>query len=249
MSRVSIILPTFNRGWVVERAIKSVLDQTFDDFELIIVNDGSVDDTSERLTKITDPRVKLIDLKENSGLSHARNIGLKSAKGDLIAYLDSDNLWYNNYLQISVDAFKDDIVMVYSGQNLLLVGGQRNDLKTLGYKTRNEKYNPEKLVSEGNFIDVNCVVHKKDLLDDVGYFDESLKILEDWDMFAQVAIKYPFKIKHIDQVLSEYYFIMPETDASLTNQKWQKWVEEFFAIDQKEGDELAIKNKIKKLLT
>lgn len=240
-------MPTHNRSWIVGRAIKSVLDQSFKDFELIIVNDGSTDDTDLVLKEFTDNRIVVIKSETNSGLSHARNIGLKNAKGELVAYLDSDNLWYPQFLEVMCEAFDEKTVMVYSGQNLLLVGGTRNNPKVLGRKTRNEIYNPSKLLS-GNYIDVNCVVHKRDILEDLGYFDENLKVLEDWDLFAQIAIRYPFRIKHVDQVLGEYYFYLPETETTLSNQKWEEWIEKQFGVEKIEGDKLKVKNKIQKLL-
>lgn len=248
MPKVSIIMPTYNRSWLVGRAIKSVLDQSFKDFELIVINDGSTDDTDQVLKNFSDDRIVVIKSETNDGLSHARNLGLHGATGELVAYLDSDNLWYPNYLEVMCESFEKDIVMTYSGQNLLLVGGTKDSPKVLGRKTRNEDYNPAKMIS-GNYIDVNCVVHKRSLLEEVGYFDESLKVLEDWDLFVQIVIKFPFKVQHIDQILSEYYFYLPETESTLTNQKWHEWVENLFEVDKKEGDELKIKNKIQSLLS
>lgn len=247
MPKVSIILPTYNRSWIIARAVKSVLDQTFEDFELVIIDDGSTDDTDEVLKKFSDSRIKLIKTEVNGGVCRARNLGLKNAKGELVAYLDSDNLWYKNYLEVMVDAFKKNIVLVYSGQNLILIGGAKDSPKVLGRKTRNEKYNLTKL-TYGNYIDISCVLHKKAVLAEVGYFDENLKVLEDWDLFARIAIKYPFGVVHMDQVLGEYYYYLPVTGATQTNKNWQKWVERHFGIDKKQGDELKVVNKISKLI-
>ena len=99
MPKVSIIMPTFNRSWIIGRAIKSVLEQSFKDFELIIINDGSTDDTEIALKQFTDERISIIKLEVNGGLSHARNSGLKKATGELVAYLDSDNVWYKDFLK------------------------------------------------------------------------------------------------------------------------------------------------------
>jgi glycosyltransferase involved in cell wall biosynthesis len=247
MSKVSIIMPTYNRAWILGRAVESVLTQTFKDFELIIVNDGSADDTQKVLKDFSDARITVINLETNGGLSHARNTGLKKATGEFIAYLDSDNLWYPEYLEATMEAFDDKTIMVYSGQNLLLVGGTKEHPEIIGRKTRNEKYNPVKL-TQGNYIDVNCVVHRRSLIKEVGLFDEDLKVLEDWDLFVQIAIKYPFGIKHLDQVLSEYYFYLPETETTLSNQKWQDWILEEFHMEKAEGDKLAVNSKIKNLL-
>ena len=165
----------------------------------------------------------------------------------MVAYLDSDNVWYKDFLKVSVESFDDQTKMVYSGQNMFLVGGTKEEPIFLARKTRNLEYNLTKL-TKGNYIDVNCVMHKKTILEEVGYFDETLKVLEDWDLFVQTAIKYPFGIKHIDQVLGEYFYYMPETAETLSNKQWQKHIEEYFGVDKAEGDDLKIKNKIQSLL-
>lgn len=249
MTKVSIIMPTFNRGWIISKAIDSVLRQSFQDFELIIVDDNSIDDTSDVVKRYTDKRIKYIKSDINVGVSGARNIGLKQSDDEIIAYLDSDNLWYEKYLEVMINSLESKVgmIMVYSGQNLLLIGGDKNNTKVLGMRTRNEKYDPYKM-TEGNYIDINCVIHKRNIFDNLGYFDETLKNLEDWDLFVRIVIKYPFKVKHVDQVLGEYYFYLPEVDSTQTNQQWLSWIKRFFAIDTPEGDELKVKNKINKLL-
>jgi len=247
MPKVSVIMPTFNRAWIIERAIKSVLEQSYKDFELIIINDGSTDNTGSVLEKFDDGRISIVKLETNGGLSHARNIGLKMATGEFVAYLDSDNIWYKDFLKVSIESFDDQTKMVYSGQNMFLVGGTKEEPIVLARKTRNLDYNLAKLTRE-NYIDVNCVVHRRIILEEVGYFDETLKVLEDWDLFVQTAIKYPFGIKHIDQVLGEYYYFMPETAETLSNKQWQKSIEEYFGVDKAEGDDLKIKTKIQNLL-
>lgn len=248
MPKISIIMPTYNRSWIIGRAIKSVLAQTFTDFELIISNDGSTDDSDIVLQEYTDSRIRVIKQEANHGLAAARNYGLETAKGELIAYLDTDNIWYPNFLEATLEAFDDSsTVMAYSGQNLLLVGGSRASQKILGRMTRNVTYNPAELI-KGNYIDVNCVVHKKELLEKLGYFDESLKVLEDWDLFARIAIAYPFQVRRVDQVLSEYYFYLPETEKTLSNQQWHTGIMEEFGLNQAEGDDLKVRTKLAELL-
>lgn len=240
-------MPTYNRAWSIGRAVDSVLHQTFEDFELIVVDDNSTDDTQVLLKKYSDKRIKTIKSDTNLGASGTRNIGLKQSTGELVAYLDSDNLWYPSYLEVMCDSINGDVVMAYSGQNLILIGGDKNNQNILGRRTRNEKYDPFKM-TKANYIDINCVVHKKSLLDKLGYFDESVKRLEDWDLLARIVINYPFQVKHVDQVLGEYYFSLPEVDDTQTNQQWLSWIQRHFEIDTPEGDELKVKNKIADLL-
>src|SRR5260221_13463342 len=120
MPKVTIIMPTFNRAWIIERAIRSVLAQTFNDFELLVVDDGSTDDTQEKLQKIQaqDPRIKIIKLETNQGAPAARNAAIAQAQGEIIAYLDSDNVWYPTNLEVMLEELTPTYMIVYSGQNI-----------------------------------------------------------------------------------------------------------------------------------
>lgn len=241
-------MPTFNRSWIVDRAINSVLNQTFKDFELIIVDDGSTDDSVSKIKTIKDERIIIHSLNENKGQSAARNEGLRIAKGELIAYLDSDNLWFPNYLEVMLEEFTSYYVLVYSSQNVFLCSGTKENLKIIGRQVRDYPYNPDAM-TRGNFIDINCTVHRKDILEEVGMFDENLKSLEDWDLFARIAIKYPFKIKHVSQVLGEYYFFLKETEATIENEiMGDEWLLQHFKLNNPEGDEKIIIDKIDKII-
>lgn len=100
---VSVVIPTFNRGWILQAAVDSVLAQTFRDFELIVVDDGSTDDTAEILMSYG-PALRVVR-QGNAGVSAARNAGIRSAKGALIAFLDSDDRWLPDKLGCQVDFF------------------------------------------------------------------------------------------------------------------------------------------------
>ncbi|MBW4550833.1 MAG: glycosyltransferase [Aphanocapsa sp. GSE-SYN-MK-11-07L] len=100
---VSVILPTFNRAHLLPRTIKSVFSQTLSNFELIIVNDGSTDNTLAVLAQISDPRIVLIDLPRNFGATYARNAGIAAARAELVAFLDSDDEWLPATLELQVD--------------------------------------------------------------------------------------------------------------------------------------------------
>ena len=100
--KVSVIIPTFNRGNILLNSIKSVLNQTYKNLEVIVVDDGSIDNTKEEINKIEDERVKYIKLVNNSGGSNARNIGIKSASGKYISFQDSDDIYYPNKLETQI---------------------------------------------------------------------------------------------------------------------------------------------------
>lgn len=116
--RVSIIMPTYNSERWVERAILSVLAQSYKNYELVIVDDGSTDNTYKLISKYTeDPRIKIFRLNVNSGVSNARNIGIELCKGDIVTFLDSDDEFLPNALETIVQKFKslpDDVGIIYA---------------------------------------------------------------------------------------------------------------------------------------
>src|SRR3989344_3835761 len=198
MTEVSVIIPTYNRRLVIGRAIKSVLNQTYSDYELIIVDDGSSDGTRELIQEYAekDKRIKYI-YQENGGASSARNFGIKQSLGEYLAFLDSDNEWLSDFLETMVSVLKNrkSLLMAYCSENLFLTSEDRDiNGKIIARRVRAEEYNPAKLLKT-NYIDINCVILKRELYDNLGGFDENLTSLEDWDYFARVAIAYPFSIR------------------------------------------------------
>ena len=196
---VSIIMPVYNREDIVETAINSILKQSYTNFELIIVDDGSVDNTINIIKNISDKRVKLIECEKNQGSSAARNIGLKHAIGKYICYLDSDNEWEYNYIDVVVGAFLElpDADAIYSGQ--LLYNNIGDELLAVRFGSLNESF-----LMNGNYIDLNCFAHKIEVYEEIGGFDESLKRLVDWDFILRTN-NY-FNLYSIPVLKSKYYF-------------------------------------------
>lgn len=194
---VSVIMPVYNRKQIVEGAIKSVLNQTYPNFELIIVDDGSDDGTIEILEKIKDNRVTLIFNEENKGVSASRNIALKKSKGKYIAYLDSDNTWDENYISGMIGGFLEigDADAIYSGQ---LIFRESNHPFALRFVSFNKS-----LIRNRNYVDLNCFIHERSLYEKLGGFDEALKRCVDWDMIERFAIE--SKIYSVPIVFSNYY--------------------------------------------
>jgi glycosyltransferase involved in cell wall biosynthesis len=210
MPKVSIIMPTFNRAWIINRAVESILNQKFKDFELLIVDDGSTDNTLEILKTYTDPRIKIYSTK-HGGQSKARNFALKKAQGQFIAFLDSDNLWYKNFLAVMIRSLGNH-VFAYSGQKLYNLHKD----KILGTRIRNHKLDLEKL-RKTNYIDTGCVLIKRSVIEKIGGFNPRLKNLEDWDLWKKIARKYPKKIKHVNRVLGEYFYFTRASAKTVTN--------------------------------
>ena len=112
---ISVIIPTYNRRDKVTYAVKSVLDQTYSNIEVIIIDDASTDNTEAEIKKIKDDRIRYIYLEKNHGAAGARNVGIKEANGTYIAFQDSDDIWEKEKLQIQIDkmAGNDNVGLVY----------------------------------------------------------------------------------------------------------------------------------------
>jgi len=199
--KVSIIIPTYNRADVLPMAIDSILAQTYKNYEVIIVDDGSTDNTKDILKHyLKKPNVHYI-YQDNKKQAAARNTGIRCSKGEYIAFLDSDDLWYPEKLGLQVRILdkNNDAGMVYSNQMLI-----DNSLNNKGVK-----YSP-KILKSGNifkelllrkfYCSLPTVLIRKSVLDDVGLLDEGLRnALEDWELTLRVTRKY--KVACIDKPL------------------------------------------------
>ena len=177
---VSIVMPTWNRKFIITRAIDSVLSQSYKNFELIISDDGSTDGTGDYIKGKygSEPRISYI-YNNHRGVTYARNSALKIAGGQLIAYLDSDNQWGANYLLVMVNAMEDahGISSAYCG--LRIINTIRN-----GRFTRLVDYDRKSLL-QGNYIDINVFMHKKSLINQYGGFVHDAAPLEDWELILR----------------------------------------------------------------
>lgn len=178
---VTVVMPTYNRAAVITRAVDSVLAQTHEDWELIIIDDGSTDDTAEIIDGYEDNRIRFIPLERNGGVSAARNAGLAQARYDLIAYLDSDNYWEADYLRVVAAAYQDqtDRSCAYTAQTIILESPDGGPPTLTGVR-----FAPfhRALLENRNYVDLNCFSHRKTLLDNLGGFDTSLPRLVDWEL-------------------------------------------------------------------
>lgn len=172
---VSVILPTRNRAHVIAAAVTSVQAQRYPHWELIIIDDGSTDATAESLAPfLRDKRIRVVR-QPPLGAAAARNHGLKLARGSVIAYLDSDNVWYPAFLAAAVAAFRNPDVEVAYGA--LISKSHGLDGTRILYKPFDRT-----ALLDNNFIDINTLVHRRELVDRYGGFDERLDRLMDWDL-------------------------------------------------------------------
>ncbi len=201
---VSIVLPTYNRAAEIKRSIQSILEQTYRRFELIIVDDGSMDDTEQVVQGFRDKRIKYFRMSENGGQSKARNFGMKKARYDYIAFQDSDDMWHPDKLELQMQAFfsaPQEVGFVYCKF--------RYDIEEVGQIILPEEKVPierkngmiyEQLLWE-NLVGMPALIIKKECLEKVGYLDETLKALEDYDFALRLAQYY--QAVFIDQILLE----------------------------------------------
>ena len=184
---VSVILTTYNRCGFLQKAVESVLAQTYPAFELIVVDDGSTDGTRQILSAYAG-RLKLI-CQSNRGVSAARNTGIRAADGQLIAFLDSDDYWMPQKLEHQVRYFNDHPRTLLCQTEELWI---RNGIR-VNPKKRHQKQ--AGLIFEKSLylclISPSAVMLRPSLLDEVGLFDESLTACEDYDLWLRVTWKYP----------------------------------------------------------
>ncbi len=193
MPMISVIIPTFNYAEFIPDAIESVLSQTFEDLEIIVVDDGSTDNTKDVLNKYSD-KIKYY-YQDNKGPASARNLGIKNASGSYICFLDSDDIFIPNKLQVQIDTFNSisnqNTALLYS--NFTSVNKKLN-LSIQHYQCPRFKSHKHALgyLIKHNFINTSTVMIKKDCLYNVGLFDEELKYLEDYDLWLKLGYKYEF---------------------------------------------------------
>ncbi|MBE9168996.1 glycosyltransferase family 2 protein [Pleurocapsales cyanobacterium LEGE 06147] len=195
MPKVSAIIPAYNALRYLPKTIDSILNQTFDDFEVIVINDGSTDETEKWVAQIADARVKLI-CQKNQGLAAARNTGIKHAKGKYLAFLDADDLWEPTKLEKQVQVLEQnpEVGLVYTWVAYIDEKGESTGRVV---QTQAEGYVWKKLV-ERNLVECGSVAMvRSSCLVTVGLFDENLSsfnVGEDWDMWLRIAAQYPFKV-------------------------------------------------------
>jgi len=183
---VSVIIPTLNRGWVLREAIESVLAQEYANVELIVVNDGSTDDTKDILAGYEG--ITVLE-QPNRGVSAARNSGVARSRGLLIAFLDSDDIWLPEKLSAQVDFFrKNPEALICQTQEIWLRNGRRvNSGKR--HQKQSGMFFERSL--ELCLVSPSAVMMKKVFFEEMGRFDESLPACEDYDLWLRVNVHHP----------------------------------------------------------
>jgi len=204
--RVTVVIPTYNRGPMVREAIESVLGQTYPSFELIVVDDGSTDDTMAQLGKYRS-RLRLFS-QARKGVSAARNVGAGQARGSLLAFLDSDDLWRPTKLAFQTDFMElHPEIAVCQTEEVWIRNGVRVNPRAIHRKPDGDIFLPSLDLC---LVSPSAVMMRRDLFMALGGFDEALPVCEDYDLWLRIAIDHqvalipePLVIKrggHADQL-------------------------------------------------
>ncbi len=185
--RVAVILPTHNRAWCLAEAVESVLAQRFGDFELIVVDDGSTDETPALLSRYGE-RVRTIR-QEHRGVSAARNRGIAASRSPLVAFLDSDDLWLPEKLSRQVAFFEEHAeAVVCQTEEIWVRNGRRVNPRLRHRKPSGWIFEPS---LELCLVSPSAVMARRELFADVGLFDETLPACEDYDLWLRVSLRHP----------------------------------------------------------
>ena len=201
--QVSVVIPTYNRAAFIAEAVRSVREQRFQDFEILVVDDGSTDETAQIVQAVGDPRVRYL-YQNNRGVAAALNTGWRAARGEFVARLDSDDRWLPTLLQELVAALDADPTLGVAYARAQGMDADGNLLpQLLGARERFAGETLKSLVY-GDFICPMAVVIRRAALEAVSGYDESLIANEDWDVWIRIAQTYG--IGYVPRVLAHYRF-------------------------------------------
>lgn len=200
MKKVSVIIPAYNKADLTVETVESVLSQTYKNIEVIVIDDGSTDNTRERLLPFTD-KIKYV-YKENGGACSARNVGVKLSAGEYIGFIDCDDLYLPEKVRKSVDYLEKnhDCGFVHTAAYFINKNGEVVS-KYSHPQSRQRRRVYERLLNR-NFICNSTVIIRRECLDKVGMFDESVFTPADWDMWLRLAREYC--LGYIDEPLTKY---------------------------------------------
>ncbi len=199
LPKVSVVLTAYNSMPFLSEALTGVLTQTFKDFEVIIVDDGSTDQTPQWVSQQEDSRIKFI-LQSNQGVSAARNAGITNSQGDYIAFLDGDDIWEPTKLEKQVNILDKNptVGLVHSWMAVMTENGELTG-RLLISKSKGDVW---RKIIEKNMVTPSSTMVRRSCIDKVGLFDQDLTVSEDWDLWIRLAEHYDFEV--IEEPLVRY---------------------------------------------
>lgn len=242
---VSFIMPTYNRDYIIEKAIDSILAQSVNDWELIIVDDGSVDNTKDMVNAINDNRIRYY-YQKNKGAAAARNTGLSHARGKWVAYLDSDNELFSNYLETMLGWLGKNPEIVFSvprahrtmelyedGKLVKLIDDSNDTPPSLALKD---------IFMKKLNLDTNGFIHLHRLYDEGVRWAEGLPAMEDWDLAMTIGERYPDGFLYVPVVLYNYHQRFGG-DGIVSNSEYSTWADVFEKIYQRHKDDKMLEGQ------
>jgi glycosyltransferase involved in cell wall biosynthesis len=206
---VSIITPTFNRADFINKAVNSVLAQTYNNFEFLIVDDGSTDNTRELLQPaLADTRLRYFH-QENQGQSIARNLALSKARGDFICFLDSDNYWPGKKLSTQIDLFRQhpEYDVIYG--DIIVV--DENDKEITRRNMRRYSGQIAKYMVRDNCVSMNTAMARRKCFEELGGMSGKRRVADDYELWLKFSAKYRFL--YVPEFLA-YYRVMDDQISS-----------------------------------
>jgi glycosyltransferase involved in cell wall biosynthesis len=187
-NKLSIVICSYNRASYIGKAIKSILDQTFSDFEVIIIDDCSKDNTENIVKELIkkDSRIKYYKNEENLGISKSRNRGISLSNGEYIAMLDSDDYWIDNRkIEKQIEILDKNKDMGLIGSNILCINTDGQKLKESKYQTEDKDIRNKILIK--NQFAQSSIIFKKELINKIGNYNEELDVCEDYDLWLKIG--------------------------------------------------------------
>jgi len=206
MQLVSIVIPTYNHASYIGKALCSILDQTYQNWEAIVIDNQSTDHTDEILNKYQDPRIKYFKINNNGIIAKSRNFGIRTAKGEWIAFLDSDDYWAQDKLSTCFKYFKDCVDLIYHDMEIT-TSKQKYIKRKINKSRRLKKPVLIDLLTGGNPISNSSVIVRKKMLEKVDLIDECKDLVasEDYNTWLKIS-KLTDQFLYIPKKLG-YYFI------------------------------------------
>jgi glycosyltransferase involved in cell wall biosynthesis len=200
---ISVVITCYNYGKYLSGCLESVLDQTYRDIEIIIVNDGSTDDTDEVIKKyLSNPRVRYIK-QRNAGQANAKNTGIRNASGEFVAFLDADDVWEKEKLEKQLRCFDNaEVGVVYCRAKYLNEDGNFTDFEMTPYYLQPRRGKVTEWFVFDNFVQFSSSIVRKECFERCGGFDEALKMGIDWDLWLRLSPVYQFDF--VDEKLLYY---------------------------------------------
>ena len=203
---ISVIIPTFNRGYCIKRCINSVLNQSYEKLECIVIDNNSIDDSKKIFNSIKDARFYFYTINNDNIIAKSRNYGISQSNGELIAFLDSDDWWESNKLEKIFSEISKGADIIYHNLRIYYINKNKNFFKRkflISKKIKGDSF--KYLVNKGNPIPLSSVLIKKRILLEVGGFDENKNLsgAEDYYLWIKLALRH-YKFKQVNLSLGYY---------------------------------------------